>query len=221
MMRSICLLDLSSRTKHCPVMSNMSTPRTDLPLDDRSPAIKFSYPFLVFISSSFVILRLWNDIRTKKHWYLNVSDWLLVLAQVSSPDLKDVKSGYDLIKLDLCHNRNILWVPDSMVWCWKACLGPNCYQSRYWNVSEVPLVCSVLQPHCNGSPQVQHLCIHAAAGLLQNIQKNDLGFCYHSSELQRHLSLHYPVWGMRPDCEALGTNAAGILLAFQASSGVW
>lgn len=60
----------------------MSTPTADLPLDDRSPAIKFSYPFIAFFSTSFVVLRLWNNIRSKKFWYFNVSDWLLALAQV-------------------------------------------------------------------------------------------------------------------------------------------
>lgn len=60
----------------------MSTATSDLPLDDRSAAIKFSYPFIAFFSTVFVTLRLWNNIRSKKFWYLNVSDWLLAFAQV-------------------------------------------------------------------------------------------------------------------------------------------
>lgn len=60
----------------------MSAPTSDLALDDRSLAIKFSYPFIAFFSTAFVVLRLWNNIRSKKFWYLNVSDWLLALAQV-------------------------------------------------------------------------------------------------------------------------------------------
>ncbi|KAJ8115513.1 hypothetical protein OPT61_g2844 [Boeremia exigua] len=61
----------------------MSAPNADLPLDDRSNAIKISYPILAFISTVFVVLRIWNDIiRTRKQWYLNVSDWLLAIAQV-------------------------------------------------------------------------------------------------------------------------------------------
>ncbi|KAJ4989716.1 hypothetical protein SVAN01_04746 [Stagonosporopsis vannaccii] len=60
----------------------MSTPPASLLMDDRSPAIKFTYPVLVFVSSSFVVLRIWNDIRTKKRWYRNASDWLLALAQI-------------------------------------------------------------------------------------------------------------------------------------------
>jgi hypothetical protein len=58
-------------------------PPADLPLDDRSNDIKFSYHFVAFFSTLFVVLRLWNDIRTKKRWYSNTSDWLLAFAQVS------------------------------------------------------------------------------------------------------------------------------------------
>ena len=60
----------------------MSTQDANLHLDDRSGAIKFSYPFIAFFSTLFVVLRVWNNIRTKKYWYINVSDWLLVFAQV-------------------------------------------------------------------------------------------------------------------------------------------
>jgi len=59
----------------------MSTATSDLPLDDRSDAIKFSYPFLACFSTAFVALRVGNNIRNKKH--CNISDCLLVLAQVS------------------------------------------------------------------------------------------------------------------------------------------
>ena len=62
----------------------MPTPTADLPLDDRSDAIKLSYPFVGFFSTVFVVLRIWNDIRIKKQGYVNVSDWLLALAQVSN-----------------------------------------------------------------------------------------------------------------------------------------
>lgn len=61
----------------------MSTPAADLPLDDKSRAIKFSYPFIGVISTAFVVLRIWNNIQTRKRWYLNASDWLLAFAQVS------------------------------------------------------------------------------------------------------------------------------------------
>ena len=64
--------------------ANMSTPMADLPLDDKSDAIKLSYPFVAFFSTVFVVLRIWNDIRIKKQGYANVSDWLLALAQVSN-----------------------------------------------------------------------------------------------------------------------------------------
>ncbi|KZM28161.1 uncharacterized protein EKO05_0005837 [Ascochyta rabiei] len=57
----------------------MSAPTSNLPLDDRSDAIKYSYPFLALVSTSFVALRVGNNIRNKK--YYNVSDLLLVFAQ--------------------------------------------------------------------------------------------------------------------------------------------
>lgn len=60
----------------------MSTSPADLPLDDRSNDIKFSYPFVAFFSTLFVVLRLWNDIRNKKRWYSNVSNWLVAFPQV-------------------------------------------------------------------------------------------------------------------------------------------
>ena len=61
----------------------MSMTPADLPLDDRSNDIKFSYPFVAFFSTLFVVFRLWNNIRAKKRWYPNVSNWLLAFAQVS------------------------------------------------------------------------------------------------------------------------------------------
>ncbi|KAF2621483.1 hypothetical protein BU25DRAFT_482906, partial [Macroventuria anomochaeta] len=42
----------------------------DLPLDDRSDAIKLSYPFVAFFSTVLVVLRIWNDIRIKKQGYV-------------------------------------------------------------------------------------------------------------------------------------------------------
>ncbi|KAF1362268.1 hypothetical protein EJ07DRAFT_107596 [Lizonia empirigonia] len=60
----------------------MSTSTVNLPLDDRSNTIKLSYPFVAFFSTIFVVLRIWHDIRAKKHGYVNISDWLLALAQV-------------------------------------------------------------------------------------------------------------------------------------------
>ncbi|KAF1343466.1 hypothetical protein EJ07DRAFT_170203 [Lizonia empirigonia] len=60
----------------------MSTSIVNLLLDDRSNTIKLSYPFVAFFSMIFVVLRIWHDIRAKKHGYVNISDWLLALAQV-------------------------------------------------------------------------------------------------------------------------------------------
>ncbi|KAF1345610.1 hypothetical protein EJ07DRAFT_170007 [Lizonia empirigonia] len=60
----------------------MSTSTVNLLLDDRSNTIKLSYPFLAFFSTIFIVLRIWHDIRAKKHGYVNISDWLLALAQV-------------------------------------------------------------------------------------------------------------------------------------------
>ncbi|KAF9700594.1 hypothetical protein EKO04_001435 [Ascochyta lentis] len=57
----------------------MDAPTPNMSLDDRSNAIKYSYPFIAFFSTSFVALRVGNNIRNKK--YYNVSDMLLILAQ--------------------------------------------------------------------------------------------------------------------------------------------
>lgn len=76
----------------------MSTPTSNPPLDDRSPAIKFSYPFIAFFSTIFVVLRLWNNIRSKKFWYLNVSDWLLALAQVGKAPLSYCIDNFSTLK---------------------------------------------------------------------------------------------------------------------------
>lgn len=91
-------LDTSFKSTFSQNRANMSasTPTSDLALDDRSSAIKFGYPFIAVFSTAFVVLRLWNNIRSKKFWYLNVSDWLLALAQVYNTPLS-YHIGYTLI----------------------------------------------------------------------------------------------------------------------------
>ena len=87
-MTSRRLLDSSSNARTVQIKTiNMSTQDANLPLDDRSGAIKFSYPFVAFFSTLFVVLRIWNNVKTRKFWYANVSDWLLAFAQVNTPDI--------------------------------------------------------------------------------------------------------------------------------------
>lgn len=123
-------------------------------MDDRSGAIKYSYPFLAFFSTLFVLLRVGNNIRNKKFWYLNVSDWLLVLAQVSNRRSMFVDK-YDLtMELGLRFGRGKFWSKIRMGWSRKTCLGPVGHKGRPRKLLAVPLVRPVLQPDFDGSAQV-------------------------------------------------------------------
>ncbi|KAF3031359.1 hypothetical protein E8E12_001705 [Didymella heteroderae] len=61
----------------------MSTSTGILSLDDRSDAIKFSYPVVALFSTSFVMLRIGYNVRFRRqrHRYVEVSDCLLAFAQ--------------------------------------------------------------------------------------------------------------------------------------------
>ncbi|KAF3031907.1 hypothetical protein E8E12_002200 [Didymella heteroderae] len=60
----------------------MSTSTASLPLDDRSNAIKLSYPFVAALSTVFVVLRIWYNFKVNKRRSVSASDCFLSLAQI-------------------------------------------------------------------------------------------------------------------------------------------